>query len=325
MQYGSIPGVSVPASRVVFGTAFGMFLDGNGDPSALLDHAVEAGINVFDCAKEYGHAQDQLGRWLERRGDRDRLIIETKGCHPAMRDGRVVDRVTKRDLDADLAQSLEQLRTPYIDVYLLHRDDPRVPAGEIVEWLNEHCRAGEIRAFGVSNWTVARIHEANEYARLHDLQQIAVSSPNFSLAVQERNPWMGVGETIAGPEHAADRAWYRQTGMPVFAFSVLGRGLMSGRFRSDDRAAAKRLLDGAAREGFLYDDNLERLHRAEILAKRLHATVPQIAIAWALHQGMNLFALASCSSPAIIDANAAATEIELTADQAAWLNLETGH
>ena len=61
MKYGTIAGVDTPASRIVFGTAFGPMLSGEGDPSELLDHAVEAGINTFDCAKEYGHAQEQLG------------------------------------------------------------------------------------------------------------------------------------------------------------------------------------------------------------------------------------------------------------------------
>ena len=323
MKYGTIAGVDTPASRIVFGTAFGPMLSGEGDPSELLDHAVEAGINTFDCAKEYGHAQEQLGRWLERHGDRDRLVIETKGCHPAWGEGWDRSRVTKRDLDDDLAESLDQLRTPYIDVYLLHRDDPAVPAGEIVEWLNEHHRAGEIRAFGGSNWSPQRIQEANDYAHEHGLVPFAVSSPNYSLAVQERNPWVGVSTTLGGPDHAEDRAWYRANQMPVFAFSVLGRGFMSGLVHADDPDEAKAVLDGAAQTGFLSPSNFERLRRAEILAARLGASVPQIAIAWALNQGLNLFALVSSSSNAIIDGNVAATDITLTAQESAWLDLET--
>lgn len=70
MRYGTVDGLSKPFSRLVFGTAFGRFLSGEGDSSPLLDSAVELGVNTFDCAKEYGCAQRMLGRWLGRQGGR---------------------------------------------------------------------------------------------------------------------------------------------------------------------------------------------------------------------------------------------------------------
>lgn len=322
MQYGKVVGVDTPVSRIVFGTAFGSFLSGDGDVVPLLDHAVALGITAFDCAKEYGHAQRMLGAWLNGRADRDRLVIETKGCHPHEQNGQVVSRVTREALDNDLAESLDQLHTPYIDIYMLHRDDPNVPAGEIIEWLNVHWRKGEIHAFGGSNWTPARIDEANRYAAQHDLIPFTVSSPNYSLAVEHVNPWMGVDTTLNGDDHADERAWYRVTQMAMFAYSVLGRGFMTGRFHADDRSTAERLLDDAARTGFMFDDNFERLRRAESLASRKGCTVAQIATAWVLHQGMNAFALLSCSSIHTLDSSVAAVDVELTPRECAWLNLE---
>ncbi|NMM93959.1 aldo/keto reductase [Bifidobacterium oedipodis] len=322
MQYGTITGLDKPVSRIVFGTAYGSLLNGTQRPeelAALLDTAIANGINTIDTAKAYGQAQAMIGNWLKGRDDRDQLVIETKGCHP-LDDG--TERVTKRDLDEDVDDSLNKLNTDYIDIYLLHRDNPQVPAGEIVEWLNEHHQAGRIKAFGGSNWSPNRIAEANAYAAEHGLVPFTVSSPNYSLAVQEGTPWAGVCTTLNGDDMQADREWYRDNRMAVFAYSVLGRGFMTGMFRSDDRATAEARLDEFARRGYCYPDNFERLRRAEILAAERGVPVAQIAVAWVFTQGLDMYALLSCTSDEIIRSNAAALDICLTETEAAWLNLE---
>ena len=73
-------------------------------------------------------------------------------------------RVTPFDITADLFDSLARFGFDHVDLYLLHRDDPSVPIGPIVEVLNEHFSEGRIKAFGGSNWTPERLREANEYA-----------------------------------------------------------------------------------------------------------------------------------------------------------------
>ncbi|WP_223851982.1 aldo/keto reductase [Bifidobacterium myosotis] len=322
MKYGSINGVNKPASRIVFGTAYAALVSGDQEPEefgALIETAIDTGINTIDTAKQYGAAQDTVGAWLAHYRQRDQLVIETKGCHPS-EDG--TSRVTEEDLSNDLLESLDKLHTSYVDVYLLHRDDPSVPAGDIVEWLNAQHRAGRIHAFGGSNWTPKRIQEANDYAAAHDLIPFAVSSPNYSLAVQEDNPWMGDCSTLNGASMAEDRAWYRANQLPMFAYSVLGRGFMTGMFASDDLDTAEQRLDEAARKGYCYPDNFERLRRAEILAARKSASVAQIAIAWVLSQDLNVYALLSCTSPAIIASNVGALAVDLTPEEMRWLNLE---
>lgn len=95
------------------------------------------------------------------------MIIMTKGAHPD--DGEPSNRVNPRAIHNDVPDSLEKLRTSYIDLYALHRDDPSVEVGPIVEALNEHVAAGRIHAIGASNWTYNRIQEANDYAWTHGL------------------------------------------------------------------------------------------------------------------------------------------------------------
>ena len=99
-------------------------------------------------------------------------MLLSKGAHPT--DYR--QRVTPYDIDSDLAETLAELDTDYLDIYLLHRDNPELPVGPIVEKLNEHQAAGRIRIFGGSNWTHQRLEEANEYAYAHNLTPMTVSS-----------------------------------------------------------------------------------------------------------------------------------------------------
>ena len=132
-------------------------------------------------------SERMLGEWVRRRGIREEMVIIDKGAHT--RAGQ--KRLTPADITADLHEGLSRLGTDYIDLYLLHRDDPAMGVGPIVEVLNEYLSAGRIRAFGGSNWTAGRIAEANDYAAAHGLVGFAASSPNLSLAVPRQVPWAG--------------------------------------------------------------------------------------------------------------------------------------
>lgn len=324
MEYGKIEGLEKPVSRIVFGTAFESFRQGDGDFTELLDFAVSKGITTFDCAKEYGKAQEVLGNWIRKRGHSEDVVIETKGCHPLASQNYAVPRVTKEALDTDIAESLDFLHVKTIDVFMLHRDDPNVAVGDIMEWLNEHFRKGDIMAFGGSNWSISRIAEANEYARTHELKKMTVSSPHYSLAEAVRSPWVGDVAMLNGadPRTADERAWYRENQMAVFAYSVLSAGFLSGAFRSDDAQGARNFLDSLVQESFMSPQNFERLRRAEVLAHNLGVSVAQIVTAWVLSSSLNTFALLSSSRASIVESNAAAVDLKLNRQQREWLNLE---
>ena len=204
-------------------------------------------------------------------------------------------------------------------IYLLHRDDPNTPVSELIDTLNQAKRQGKIRVFGVSNWTVERIREANAYAAANGLEGFTVSSPNFGLARQVADPWGGGCVTVSGPEHMADRAWYTETQMPVLAYSSLGRGFFSGRFQSFDEDAAKKVLDGPAQKGYLYPENMRRLRNAETLARRDHCTVPQVAMRYVFGSSMDVYALVSTTNPVRIPENIAAARTPLGGEDAAFL------
>ncbi len=319
MQYGAIPGVDKPVARLVLGTMIISAQEWERS-FALLDAALEMGGNALDTAHVYGGGNSErgIGQWMHKRGNREQVVIISKGCHP----NADRQRVTPFDLSADLHDSLARLGTGYVDIYMLHRDDPDAPVGPIVEALNEHRRAGRIRAFGGSNWTHERIQAANNYAQAHGLQPFTASSPNFGLAEQVLDPWGPGCVTLSGPQQAGARAWYEANGMPVLAYSSLARGFFSGRITPGNYKAMRETLDRACQTAYCHEVNLRRLERATLLAREKGATVPQIALAYILLSPLNVFPLVGAASPEEFEQNLKAFDVPLTGAERAWLNLE---
>lgn len=316
MHYARIPGLAKPVSRVVLGT---MIINrGERERSeALLDAAVELGVTTLDTAHVYagGESERAIGEWMEKRGNREQLVILAKGCHP---NGDRA-RATPYDIGADLLDTLARLKTDHVDLWVLHRDDTRVPVGPLVEALNEHLRAGRVRAFGGSNWTHQRLAEANAYAAAKGLTGFAISSPNFGLAAQVQDPWGPGCVTIAGPQQVQARAWYAATGTAIFAYSSLARGLFSGRVKSASAVADSAALDDAARTAYCHPVNFARLARAEQLAGKKGLSVAQIATAWILSQPLPVFALVGAANHAELASTCAGAAVTLTADECRWL------
>ena len=315
MRYGNVPGIDKPISRLVQGTVM-IRSDNEVEGFQLLDDVFDLGCNTFDTAHVYGQGDNEraFGRWVHSRGVREQIVIIGKGAHHSQ-DRR---RVTPFDITADIFDTLARLRTEYIDLYLLHRDDPSVPVGPIVEVLNEHQAAGRIHAFGGSNWSHLRLEEANAYAAARGLVPFAAGSPNFSLAIQVKEPWENC-ISITGPAQAAARAFYQRTQLPLFAWSSLAGGFFSERFRPDNLETFTAYLDKLCVESYCYPENFARLERAATLARVMGVTTPQVALAYVLSQPWTVFTLVGCANRAEFAANAAALELQLTPAAVTWL------
>jgi len=319
MKYGRINGIDKPASRIGQGGV--MISSKRPEQSlALLDGVFERGCTLFDTAHLYGHGDSEraLGKWVASRGVREKVVIVTKGAHhsPGRR------RVTPEDITSDLTESLDHLGSDTIDLYLLHRDDPDVPVGPIVECLHEHARAGRIRAFGGSNWSVARLAEANAYAESHGLRPFVASSPQFSLAVPARPVWGGC-TSMSGSGGRDEREFYRREGFAVITWSSMALGFMSGRMTRQNIRSAGDYFSRTAVGVFATEENFRRLDRTKEIAARRGVSVPQIALAYILSQPLNIFPLVGCRSVEEFDANVGAIDIELTAPEIAYLELES--
>ncbi len=314
MRYGTVNGVDRPVARVVHGTTM-LSAAALQEGMYLLDGVFAAGGTAFETAHGYGGGECErvLGEWMERRGNRERVMILTKGCHPNLDR----DRVTPHDLTSDLMDSLARLRTDYVDLYLLHRDDPSRPVDGVVAAMAEHHAAGRIHAYGGSNWSVPRIEAANAYATRHGLPAFAASSPNYSLAVQLQAPWAGC-RSIGGPAAAADRAWYRRTQMPVFAWSSLAGGFFSGRFgRGKPRPDSG--LDALVAATYCSDGNFARLETAQAIGRAHGVSAARVALAFVMQSGLDVYPVAASATPAEFADNAAALDLQLSPGEIARL------
>ena len=299
MQYGKVIGIDKSVSRLVQGCE-GFTDDRQSEFDELLDGVFALGCNTFDTAYIYAGGQSErvLGAWINKRGLRDKVVVIDKGAHPF--GGR--KRVTPADITSDILEGLERLQADYIDLYLLHRDDPEVEVGPIVEVFNEHLEAGRIRAFGGSNWTASRVAAANEYAVAHGLVPFAASSPHLSLAVPREVPWPGC-VSISGPDGEADRRWYAESGMPLFIWASLAGGFLAGRFRRDNLDSFQDYMGKLVVRTYCTEENFRRLDRIEQVAADLGLTAAQVALGWLFKQPLNIFALVGCRSAEECEAN----------------------
>jgi len=317
MEYGQVEGINKPVSRLVQGS---MMLNPEDLETSfgLLDAVYGLGCTTFDLAHIYGggNADRVFGKWMAERGNREKLVILEKGAHHNS-DRR---RVTPFDITADLYDSLARLQTDHVELYLLHRDDPSVPVGPIVEVLNEHHAEGRIQVFGGSNWTVERVQEANEYAAEKGLVPFGASSPNLSLAEQVEEPWAEC-VSISGPQGEASRAWYAKTQMPLFTWSSVAQGFFSGRVTRETADSVREDFPESSVRSYWHEQNFSRLDRVQELAAEKGLGVTQIALAYVHNLPLNLFTLVGCRSRAECQANVDALTLRLTPEEMAWLDL----
>ena len=303
MRYAEIPGVPFPVSRLVFGCDNQKTI---AHGAAVWDDFYERGGNAFDTAWVYGGGEQErlLGRWIERRGVRGEVAVIVKGahtpyCYPNL-------------LTQQLHESLGRIGTGYADMYLMHRDNTDVPVGEFVDVLNGHLRAGRIRSFGGSNWTLERLKEANAYAAKHGLRGFELVSNNFSLARMVDPVWAGC-IAASTPEF---RAWLAESGAKLLAWSSQARGFFT------ERAGRDKTGDAELVRCWYSDDNFARRERAVALAKEKGVDPIHVALAYVLEQPFAPFALIG---PRVIAETASTFDglpVTLTPAELAWLNLE---
>lgn len=307
----------LPVSRLVYGTPGAAGGDDLEAAFAVYDLAFQKGFRIFDTAYSYGRGkcEESLGKWIASRGVRDEIMILDKGCDPGEHGS--TDVFSGDTIRSQVRISQERLQTDHVELYILHRDDPSKPVDEIVEALNEMKALGRIRHFGGSNWTMERVQAANAYAEAHGLQGFTALSPNYCMARLVFDPWGG-SVTISGDENSAYRDWLAKNRTPVFSYSALGRGFLSGKYRTDGPAIEECLNRGPIME-YYYPENVARLQRAEQMAAEKNVPVSEIAIAWLLASPMDVLPIMTPTSEKHMDAAMHALTLEMTEEERKWL------
>ena len=302
MPYGRIGTVDKPISRLVMGCDNQTTMP---HAAIMFDDFVERGGNCFDTAHLYGDGimEKLLGQWMTNRAIRDELVVIGKGAHSP--------NCFPQTVPTELAESLGRLQTDYVDVYFLHRDNLDVPVGEFVDVLNQHVQAGQIKAFGGSNWTAERIDEANAYAASKGLQGFQAVSNNFSLARMENPVWPGCIAASDDPY----RNWLSQNDVALMCWSSQARGFFTERAGPDKRDDAELV------NAWYSDNNFERRERCYELAAKKGVAPVHIALAYVLAQPFAPFALIGPRTIAEAKSSFKALSVSLSEEEVAWLDL----
>ena len=217
-----------PILTSCFPLALGTAPFGTGIPRdtafSILDAFTDLGGNLIDTAAVYGMgvSEQTLGEWMRLRGSRHRVVISTKGGHPSLPDWS--RRINEGDIRADMEASLRYLGTDHVDIYFLHRDDESKPVEAIMPILDALVREGKTRLIGASNWTVARINEANTFARENGMAEFSVSQIFHNAAFINKE---GVYDQTLVAMDPAEHEGYAANGIPVMAYTAQAQGLFS--------------------------------------------------------------------------------------------------
>ena len=252
---------------------------GETDSFAIIDRALDAGINFFDTANVYsrGISEEVVGRALQRNGKRDHIVLATK-VHGRMDDDNILAAGnSRRHIIEQCEQSLRRLQTDYIDLYQIHRPESKTPIDETLRALDDLIRAGKVRYIGTSTFPSWQIMESLWMSKELGLNRFVCEQP---------------------PYHLLDRAIERdmiplaQTyGIAIIPWSPLAGGFLSGKYRSgeaipEDSRFGRQMqgpLAARARKHFS-DRAMGVLAEAEALAAEKGCTVSQLALAWCTTQ-----------------------------------------
>jgi len=285
---------------------------GNADEDegvATIRRALELGVNFIDTAQLYGPLTNEqlVGRAIE--GHRDEYVVATKFVR-RMDDATPGDMSTIGPPDGSAEHvrksidgSLQRLGTDYVDLYYQHRVDPDVPIEETVGAMAELVKLGKIRHIGLSEAAPQTIRRAQA------VHPITAVQTEYSLWT--RDPEAEVLPTC------------RELGIGFVPYSPLGRGFLSGRFKSpEDLDEDDFRRKGPRFTGENLEPNLELAAKVQEIAADKGATPAQLAIAWILAQGDDLVPIPGTKRRSYLEQNAGAVDIELTDEDLARINAE---
>jgi aryl-alcohol dehydrogenase-like predicted oxidoreductase len=276
------------------------FYSGRDDAESLatLERALDLGIDFFDTAEMYGPYKNEelLGKFLK--GRRNRAVVATKfGIvrDPSDPTKRVMDG-SPANVRRSIEGSLKRLDAEHVDLYYLHRVDPKTPIEETVGAMARLVEEGKVRFLGLSEAGPETLERASKVHPITALQT------EYSL--WSRDPEDGV------------LAACRRLGIGFVAYSPLGRGFLTGQIkRFEDLAADDYRRFSPRFQGENFNKNLELVERIQDLARGKDCTASQLALAWVLAQGKDVVPIPGTKRRKYLEENAAAAEVSLTAEE----------
>lgn len=267
-----------------------------------IHYALDIGINFLDTADMYGVGKNEelVGKAIKDR--RDEVFLATKFGNVRGSKGEFLGVSGKPEyVKSACDASLKRLGVDRIDLYYQHRVDPKVPIEETVGAMAELVNEGKVRYLGMSEAAPATIRRA---AKVHTITALQTEYSFWTRDVEKE-----ILSTC------------RELGIGFVAYSPLGRGFLTGRFKSQNDFEDKDYRQNSPRfSGENFEHNIKLVEKIETLAKNKNCTPAQLALAWLLVQGKDIVPIPGTKKQKYIDENSAAVEIELSKDELDQIN-----
>ncbi|HVX40056.1 MAG TPA: aldo/keto reductase [Gemmatimonadaceae bacterium] len=269
---------------------------------ATIHRAIELGVTFFDTADMYGPFTNEMlvGRALRDR--RDSVIIATKFGNRRGPNGESLGITGRPEYVREACDaSLKRLGVDHIDLYYQHRVDPKTPIEDTVGAMAELVRAGKVRYLGLSEAAPQTIRRA------HAVHPITALQTEYSL--WSRDPEDEILPTV------------RELGIGFVAYSPLGRGFLTGRFRTFDDLPADDYRRNSPRfQGANFEKNLALVDHIQSVANQKHCTPSQLALAWLLARGGDIVPIPGTKRRQYLEENVGAVDVHLSADDLARID-----
>ncbi len=294
------------APLMLGGNVFGWTIDRE-TSFQVLDAFVDHGFNFIDTADVYsawkpgneggGQSETILGEWFKRSGKRDKVVLATK---VGMDLGGGKKGLARKYILEAAEASLQRVQTDHIDLYQSHKDDETVPLEETLEAYRALIEQGKVRIIGASNYTGARLAEADKVAKMHSLPCYQTLQPEYNLYERQgfEQDLQPVAESLQ---------------LGVVPYFSLASGFLTGKYKTKADAAGKNR--GTRVEKYFDDRGMKILKALDEVAAETGAKQASIALAWLLAQPTILAPIASATSVEQLEALVAAPDLKLSEEQ----------
>ncbi len=316
MEYRKLGSCGLNVSEIGLGTnTFSLRVDEAGS-FAIVNRALELGVNYIDTADVYGRggSEELIGKALK--GKRSQVILATK-VGKAMGNKPNERGASRYYILAEVEASLRRLQTDYIDLYQIHEPDPETPIEETLRALDELVRAGKVRYLGTSNFAAWQLCDALWTARMHNLNTLVTEQSRYNLLDRKIE-----AELVP---------FCRAHNIGIIPWGPLAGGFLTGKYRKGEKISPEWRLDDKARVrgksfyGNLFSEsNWDKLASLDVFARRRGHTMGELAIAWLLAKPWIATVITGAHEAEQVAANVAASGWKLSAEEVSEVDSLSG-